>query len=296
MHRLRKARDLLSNPQVRRRPFRYAARRLRYELDRRAGPQALDRERVITFDDDLLIAVRPSEVVERPIYLQGMHEPLASHAFCALLSAGDVVVDAGAHIGQYSLLAARRVGSTGRVLAFEPNPPMRARLERNVALNHLSNVGSFGIALADKPGVGTLHLSADPSNAGMASLLADSGGSAGIQVECRTLDEVMEELAIPRLDVIKVDVEGAEAAVISGGRRSIERHHPTVMYEANDVDASGHFQADGATAMLRELGYDIFGIVAVGRGQTELRRLSGSDNPLEFREPWAALNLVALRR
>lgn len=259
------------------------ARRIRYELARALLPAALERDRPVRFDHNLRIRVAPAEVVDRSIYLHGVHEPLTSAAFCALCPLGGVVLDIGAHIGQFTLLAAKRVGPTGRVLAFEPNPETRTRLDANVALNGLANVTVVAEGLAAQSGTRRLYFGGEAHNIGAASLDAKAG-QQWVEVTCARLDDVVEREGVGRVDLVKLDVEGAEVEVLEGGGETMANHRPAVVFEANE----------GAEAALRILGYEVFGIATSSSGAPRLLEVGPDDDPARFREPWAALNLVAV--
>lgn len=223
-------------------------------------------------DGTTRIRLRLDDVVDRAIYLYGLHEYRAARAFCRLLHEGAVVVDAGAHVGQYTLLAARRVGPGGKVYAFEPLPDTRRRLRENVALNDFNNVAVVGAALSDRDGT-TRIAAGELGNTGSAALV-DEGG---IEVECRRLDTVVPE----RVDVLKLDVEGYEAEVLAGAERTLAASRPAVLFEVND---------DRASELLRGLGYRLYSLGEDGA----LVDLPAGVDPRTLAEPWYAPNLVAL--
>lgn len=124
---------------------------------------------------------------------------------------GFVFVDIGANAGTYSLFVGKRAGTTGRVLAIEPHPVVRARLQANLALNGLSNVAIAPVALSDHEGEITLHM--DGQNLGSTSVHADwvpgkNGG--GIRVPVTTLEALLAKHGVTHVDAIKIDIEGAE--------------------------------------------------------------------------------------
>lgn len=278
----------LARPDVRRRRAVFLSRRVRFELARRAWPRWLRGERVVRIDGGL-IRVRLGDVVDRAIYLYGAHEFLALEAFRALVMPGATIVDAGAHIGQYTIAAALRVGPQGRVLAFEPSPATRGRLEANVRLNRLENVSVFGLALGDAPGEAHVLPPADSANTGTAAVIeGPSQGADSVRVRRARLDDVLAETGIRSVDVIKVDVEGAEADVLAGAKAQLVNARPAVLFEVTSFDEVAG--SAPSIELLRQLGYDLFGI---GAG-SELVRIGPEDDPRGFREPWTALNLLAL--
>lgn len=128
------------------------------------------------------------------------------------LKPGDVVIDVGADIGLYSLLAASRTGS-GRVIALEPHPVAAGRLRENAALNLLSNVEVRAEAAGAEPGTAQLTANLDTMN----HIVTDSQASGAITVPVLTLDSLVgsgEQVAL-----VKLDAEGFEAAVLAGASR-----------------------------------------------------------------------------
>jgi len=153
------------------------------------------------------------------------------------LAPGMTFVDAGANEGLYTVFAARRVGTIGRVWAFEPSAREFARLEQNVELNQLSNVRLFRLAHADRNASEDL-LIADPDHAGQNTL----GGFAhqGVQmlrrerITVRLLDNLVEEEGLCRLDVLKIDVEGAEVHLLDGAHSVLRNLRPVVLFEVSE--------------------------------------------------------------
>jgi FkbM family methyltransferase len=143
---------------------------------------------------------------------------------------GDVFIDVGANIGLFTLKAAPRAA---RVVAVEPGEEARRQLDANVALNGFTNVALVPKALSDAPGRAALFhnpLGHDPQ---AFSLISDGTDSETETVELTTLDLLVRELGLPRVDCIKIDVEGAEGQVIAGAGETLAAYHPTVIFEMN---------------------------------------------------------------
>ena len=101
----------------------------------------------------------PNErVISKSIFLHKIWEPLESKLFCCSISKGDIVIDIGAHIGWYSLLASRRVGKEGIVYAFEPEPISFNILVKNIKLNDITNIVPIKKALSDSSGIQLLYI------------------------------------------------------------------------------------------------------------------------------------------
>jgi FkbM family methyltransferase len=287
----------LQRADVRLDPITFTRRRLYYELAQQLAPSALAKERIVTFDRDLRLAVRLDDPITRSIYLYGYHEFRVASVFSALVKPGMVVLDAGAHEGQYTVLAAKRVGSTGQVIAVEPDYRARKRLIRNVELNRFSNVSVVPLALSSQRGSASLFRPSAPALYGQASLRRAwlASGSVDVAtVQTERLDAVLDELHCRRLNIIKVDVEGFERQVLDGGTKTIADNHPVVIFEVNDVRVENGDHNAPAMDLLRDLGYRIYGIVMDDRARWRLAELVAGEDPMRYREPWQALNLVAL--
>lgn len=199
--------------------------------------------------------------LSRCIYVSGSYEPNELTLLSHTLEPGMTFLDVGANEGLFSLLAARRLGSEGQVIALEPSPRERRRLERNLALNGLHNVVVLPLAACDRAGTGWLHV-AEEAHAGQSTLGAfayDIRAEEDASVEMFPLDQLPERCPVPRLDVVKIDVEGAEVAVLRGARQILSRHRPLLLVELLDAALNGQ----GATreqlfAELAALGYELW--------------------------------------
>ena len=139
-----------------------------------------------------------------------------------LLPPGGVLVDIGANVGFFSLLGATVVGPSGRVFAVEPYPPNFSILQEHIALNHFTNVHAHPIAVSDQPG--SLRLYAPPPDAHREFnvSIVNSPSAAAFDVPAKTLDQCLAEWGVSSIDLMKVDVEGAEAKVLGGGGQALK--------------------------------------------------------------------------
>ncbi len=171
------------------------------------------------------------------------------------LSPGDVVVDAGANCGIYTVACAKLVGPEGKVIAFEPGAEVRQVVAKNIELNQLANVRLHAEALSDRTGTANLFHHGGP----VAYSLAEAGDAASEQVPIITLDAALERAEVSRLDLIKMDVEGAEELVLRGASRALAEYRPIVLFELNPTAAARFgLQTDGAWRVLEEAGYRFF--------------------------------------
>ena len=185
----------------------------------------------------------------------GMYECTKLSRFAALLSAGDVVFDLGANVGLYTLLAATKVGHTGQVIAFEPLKRNLQYLRTHLQLNNVHNVRVVEKAVSDRTESAFFR---ESQSASMGCLSVEGT----VSVQTITLDDFLRSGA-PAPQCIKIDVEGAEASVLAGGRETIAKHRPIVFvaiharslhrrcveelrthgYECQEIETSG---ADGS--------------------------------------------------
>jgi FkbM family methyltransferase len=145
----------------------------------------------------------------------GSYEPLTRLTLSSLLGPGMTFVDIGAHVGLFAVPASQWVFPDGQVFAFEPHPGNRALLEENLTANQCGGVHVIAFAVSDQTGSAPLHISA--FNTGDHQLYGTHRGRRTVDVQCTTLDDFFE--AGTRIDVIKMDVQGAEGAAFRGMRR-----------------------------------------------------------------------------
>ncbi len=191
------------------------------------------------------------------LYVCGSFEPNEFVFFDSFLQPGMVFVDVGANDGYYSVFAATRVGPAGRVIAVEPSSRERVNLRRNLQRNGLKNVSIVPAALGALPGEADLRL-AEGVHSGHNTLgMFAHDDVAAVRVErvdVETLDDIVSRLGLTAIDFIKIDVEGAEASVIAGGRDALRAMQPVLLIEIND--AALRAQQNSAEQLLATLRND----------------------------------------
>jgi FkbM family methyltransferase len=158
-------------------------------------------------------------------YWSGLYEAEVQEIVATRLASGDSMWDVGAHVGFLSAIAARTVGPTGQVIAFEPFPMNANRLRQTISQNGLGNVTVREVAVSAVVGTSVFYL--DPSTSMGSLVLAE--GAPWIEVPTTTLDDELERFGPPAL--VKVDVEGSEDQVIEGGRRLFSEVRPVLVIE-----------------------------------------------------------------
>lgn len=190
------------------------------------------------------------------LYATGIYEPDVVRSLEAHIKPGAVVVDLGAHVGFYTLLAASLVGPRGRVYAFEPQVEVRRVLARNVVLNGYE--GSCRIlpyAVADTTANRTLFVTSHQSD--QSSLFAGNNVSEKAIVETVSLDEFFAAEGWPSVDFVKIDVEGAERLVLEGMRELSARSPQLklVMEYGTDLARRAGYSGQELANVLLELGF-----------------------------------------
>lgn len=191
-------------------------RELRWELAR-----ATSRSFVAWIEPGVRARLLPRCELSRLVYCKG-YEGEERALVRQLLRPGDTFIDVGAHFGLYSLLASSCVGPGGRVIAFEPTPATFERLRENVALNRAGNVECLQQGLSDRTGELELRIADEASSAWNSFGSPARGGTASsAKVSTMTLDRFVGERGIGRVRLIKVDVEGWEARVLTGAAATL---------------------------------------------------------------------------
>jgi FkbM family methyltransferase len=172
-----------------------------------------------------------ADEIAREACMTGYYEPPVTRLFQAYVPPGAIVVDAGANWGYFTLLAAHAAGATGRVIALEPDPRQFASLEANVALNGFTWVTPLRAAAASEAGRLTLSgYGEDERNRGVSRIEAGPGGGPRFDVEAISIDEVTDPYS--SIDLVKIDVEGAEDLVLKGMARGLAaRRYKAIVLE-----------------------------------------------------------------
>ncbi len=169
------------------------------------------------------------EFIATELLAYGRYETAETDVFGRLLRPGMVVVDIGAHVGYYALMAAGPVAPEGCVYAFEPDPHNYALLTANVDVNRTPNTVCVPKAVSSRSGRVTLFL--DRNNQGahtLAEANIETAPGGRVEIDALSLDEFFRGR---RVDLIKMDVQGAEGLVIDGASGLLEQHGPTILME-----------------------------------------------------------------
>jgi FkbM family methyltransferase len=176
-----------------------------------------------------VIGVRTSEIfIFHEIYVFRQYERHAEF----VPRSGWTVFDVGANIGVFTVIQAMH---GARVFSFEPNPESYRRLVQNVILNNLRNVQLFPTALGDEQGMGSLHVTKGRTTGGVVVPVNGRATTSGVPVPIATLDEVVSTLPGLSIDLLKIDAEGSEVAILLGGERTLD-HVQRIIVEYHSRD------------------------------------------------------------
>jgi FkbM family methyltransferase len=236
---------------------------------------------------DVLVALDGGPVVSvdlgsphgRRIFGYGFREPAAG-IMQSLLRPGDVMIDGGANIGLFTLLAAAQVGPRGRVIACEPSPATMSLLRANVKRNGFDWVDLHEVALASDPG--RMRLQVFEPGSGFSSFAPAITGSR-IEVAVTTLDELAGD-AGERLSLVKLDVEGAELRTLRGARHVLECARPDFIVELEP----DHLERQGGSIAEVQDVFDDARYVGYSISDGRLERLS-----VPWKRPAGDPNIVA---
>jgi len=182
------------------------------------------------------IYVRWWDCVERGCAL-GTWERRYMELFCSKIKEGDVVVDVGAYIGYFSLLASERVGDKGCVYAFELVPRNFERLMRNLKVNQVKNVKAYNFGLSDRDEVLPIYVPKDnPAEATLyqSNVTEISKGNVKkdvIEARLKQFDQFYNEEGLNRVNIVKIDAEGAELKILRGMKDTLKSNNLTLFIE-----------------------------------------------------------------
>jgi FkbM family methyltransferase len=203
------------------------------------------------------------EIVEF-LSIPGLFERVEVTLVGAHLKSGMKVVDVGANVGLYSIVAQQRVGAAGQIWAFEPSHESFARLKRNLQLNRCISVHPFQLALGDQKD-GTLKLRSakgfgDAYRYLEAASNAIQDGGYEEPVRVTTLDKWARDAGVETIDFLKVDVEGGEFRMLTGAREVLGSNPNAVVFFENESDwcrRAGCSQED-SLRLLEDLGFGVY--------------------------------------
>lgn len=145
-----------------------------------------------------------------------------------------VFIDVGANIGKYTMYLARKLGKVGKVISIEPEPSNFSVLKKNISLNKLDNVKAFNYACFSKNT--SLDFFVEKEGGGLHSIYKKDHHLKKMTVKAKTLDQIVREAKVTRVDLIKIDTEGAELQVILGAKQILKKFKPAIVLESTEEE------------------------------------------------------------
>jgi FkbM family methyltransferase len=230
-------------------------------------PSGVTDIRTLQSRDGITVQVNLGDRLGCDIYYGFFQEYCDYTLFMALVTPEDTIVDVGANYGMYTLGAAKRLAQ-GQVIAFEPDTRSMALLKQNVLINHFERrVTCLDVCVGKRDGTTDFYATVDSSFSG----IHDTGRSQAtdhLTLPVRALDSILNELAIEKVDLVKIDVEGAEWEVLQGATKTLEVSDPVIMLEISqkNLDAERgerlsvalkHLDAQGYVGFWVDCDYDV---------------------------------------
>ena len=189
------------------------------------------------FQPGVKVRIRLTETVGRNLFVSGCKEPNEFAYINKLLKPGMAFLDLGANIGLYTVWAARRVGKNGAVIAVEPSTREFTRLVENVRLNRLSNVYLVNAAASNTRRTAELHISDEnePGQNTLGGFIYQGVQEVGIEhVSLDTVDDILQNLHIKHIDIVKMDIEEHEFFALQGMSSLLRPSRPILLTELSD--------------------------------------------------------------
>jgi FkbM family methyltransferase len=194
-----------------------------------------ERYAVVRLDQGFRMKLDLQDPEQLKVYFYGhYHERYEAGLVRRLLKDDDGFWDVGANVGYFTLVAATALANRGQIVAFEPGENAFARLVENISLNAYDNIKTFQLAVSDREGEAVLHVLGDIADS--SASLYPAGPAQGREEVCRTvsLDHFRREEDLSPPDLIKLDVEGAELAVLQGARELMAATPPLLLVEMEE--------------------------------------------------------------
>ena len=189
---------------------------------------------ITKYDSTLKIKVNLSDWIQQQIFFLDYSDINGISFLKKTLKKDNVFIDIGANIGAYTLIASKLVEKTGMVIAFEPVNTINKMLIENIMMNDLTNITVEKKAVYDQNTNLELFIS-NEQNMGMSSILNHSHESGEKQkIEAITLDNYVQLKKLAKIDLVKIDIEGAEIHALKGMKQSLVKFKPTLIIEISD--------------------------------------------------------------
>lgn len=202
------------------------------------------------------LRVDMSSSVGRSIWLRHFYkyEKDVEKVIRDILGKGDVFIDIGANVGYFSVIASRIVGENGKVHSLEAIPKLCGLLSESIAINNIRNIKVLNNAAYSENRKIMFH---SMKNSAFSYISKDNTSDNPIEVDAITLDSLIDKIG--KVDVMKIDVEGAEMDVLLGGEKLIRRYKPKIVMEVLDWSLQRfNYSSKDVLSFLRDIGYKAY--------------------------------------
>ncbi|WP_406343274.1 FkbM family methyltransferase [Streptomyces sp. NBC_00648] len=247
------------------------------------------RQRVVRTRFGASFAVDTTDLIQRYLYMYGIWEPHMTRWLQRRLRPGDTFIDVGSNIGYYGVLASRLVGETGRVVTVEASPTFHRRVLRHAKLNRCDNIRAVNSAVSDRSQMLKFILASSRNMGATSSVPYEGPAESTFEVEAHPLPEILAPTEIANARVIKIDVEGAEGAVVRGLAPMLGKLRPdaeiTVEVTPQRMQQLGDDVAE-LLATMQEHGFHTYRLTNDYSPESYPAALSGpAAVPMRWREP-----------
>jgi FkbM family methyltransferase len=211
----------------------------------------------IILEDSVRMLLNKKDIAISGMISLNKYEPFETQLFKDIVGAGMTVIDIGANIGYFTMIAGKRVGNNGKVFSFEPEENNFSFLKSNVDLNNFKNINIFKLALSDTAERKNLFIS--PRNTGAYSLVDNRRTNIKVEIETVKLDDILKTNNTTKVDIIKMDIEGGEYRALQGMKDALE-NNPEIKiiteFYPNALRRFGYEPIEMLT-LLKKLGFNL---------------------------------------
>jgi len=197
--------------------------------------------------------------VDRRLFLTGFEKDVIEY-FRKIIKKDHVVFDVGANFGIYSLVASKKIGKGGKIYAFEPAGIAYNSLLNNINLNRIDNIFPIKIGVSNYTGKANFNICRDDAY----NSLGETPMKQIIKsekIDLTSIDDFVMKYKISKVDIIKVDTEGAEYLVFKGAEKTLSKHKPILFFEHNPIVTKGFTNStNDLIELIRSHGYELFEI------------------------------------
>ena len=215
----------------------------------------ISQPQIVKLDNGLLFELHINDWIQEQLFYLGYYERAEENFLKLYLPYEGTFIDIGANIGVHSLTAAQLVGERGKVISFEPFSINYDRLIRNISLNNCNNIQTEKKALSSKTGVLEISYDSNSSNLGSVSIFSES--NAGTEsIKSIKLDDYLSKQNLTGIEIIKIDIEGAEYEALKGMTETLSTFSPLILIEIDEniLNRTQH-NNEAVINLLKQFGY-----------------------------------------